>query len=233
MRCLLLKLKSNTTYIHMKKNNILPLPSASTIRRLLSSSEAKFGFNELALDYIKRELANLPDYRKWGTLMWDEMSLKKDLTWHSTRLEWHGISDYGEDIQTPVKNGLATHALVLIFRPYIGNWIQPIACFACTNAASGPLLQEIVLKAIVLLHNNNAIVKSTVCDGCTSNKNLMSLLGISGEESSEKCESFSFLHPLDERIKIYWLTDVPHLLKCMRNHVLNHVCVQVIVFYFK
>jgi len=114
MQCLLLKLKSSTTYIHIRKNNILPLPSISTIRRRLSSSDCKFGFNELAMENIKKELDNLPPADRWGTLMWDEISLKKDVTWHYTKLEWHNIVDFGDGIESAVKDGIATHALVLI-----------------------------------------------------------------------------------------------------------------------
>ena len=71
MQCLLLKLKSSTTYNHMRENKILPLPSPETIRRRLSSSDCKFGFNEIALENIKKALANLPVADCWGSLLWD------------------------------------------------------------------------------------------------------------------------------------------------------------------
>ena len=133
---------------------------------------------------------------------------EEDLTWHSKLLEWHGVVDYGPDVTTIAKDGIATHCLVLIFRPYTGNWIQPIACFATLNAASGPVLYEIVMKAIVMLHNHDAIVKSTVCDGCTSNKNAMTQFGITGEGGSDKC-FYSFDHPMEPTIKIRWMFDLP------------------------
>ena len=235
MQCLLMKMKSSTTYAHIRKNNILPLPSASTIRRRLSSSDCKFGFNELALENIKKAMANLPFADRLGSLMWDEISLKKDLTWHSTKLEWHGVVDFGDDIEAAVKDGVATHALVLMFRPYKRNWVQPIACFASKNAASATILHEVIAKAIVLLCNNNAIVKNLVCDGCTSNKAAMSLFGICGRVSKktvEKNNSYLITHPLDPKIKIYWLFDTPHLLKCTRNHILKHKVVQVFNYIF-
>ena len=137
------------------------------------------------MENIKKALDNLPPADRWGTLMWDEISLKKDVTWHSTKLEWHGIVDFGDGIES---------------------------------------------KAMVLLHNNNAIVKSLASDGCTSNKAAMRLLGICGKVSRDKVKkdkSYFNLHPLDTKIKIYWLTDVPHLLKCTRNNILKHGDVQV------
>ena len=198
---------------------------------MLSSSKCKFGFNELALESIQREMKRIENWKenpqkRWGSLMWDEISLRKDVKWHSKLLEWHGIVDVGPDIQTPVQNGIATHCLVLMFRPYQSNWVQPIACFATLHAASGALLHEIVSKAIVLLHNNAAIVTNTVCDGATSNKNAMTLFGVSGEKPSADC-TVSFTHPMDDSIQIFWLIDVPHLLKCTRNQLFTHIKVQV------
>lgn len=159
--------------------------------------------------------------------MWDEMSIKKDLTWNSKTLEWHGVVDYGKELETPVNDGIANHALVFIFRPYMGNWVQPIACFASENAASGQILQELIVKASCLLHKSNAIVKNVVSDGCASNKQVMRLLGVTAVESEEESCRPYFQHPLDDKEKIYWFTDVPHLLKCVRNHVLLKKTVQV------
>ena len=52
IRCVMLKMKSNEAYVHLRANGLLPLPSLSTIRRILSSSECKFGFNTLQLGSI-------------------------------------------------------------------------------------------------------------------------------------------------------------------------------------
>ncbi|KZS08275.1 Cell division ftsJ-like protein [Daphnia magna] len=57
----------------------------------------------------------------------------------------------------------------------------------------------------------------------------MRLLGISGKESTDKVKkdnSYFMIHPLDPSVKIYWLTDVPHLLKCTRSNILQHAEVQ-------
>jgi hypothetical protein len=37
---------------------------------------------------------------------------------------------------------LADHALVLVFRPYLARWIQPICVFASKSAASGVELRK-------------------------------------------------------------------------------------------
>ncbi|KAK4006167.1 hypothetical protein OUZ56_011322 [Daphnia magna] len=45
-------------------------------------------------------------------------------------------------------------------------------------------------------------------------------------QNIETGNSYFFRHALDHTIKIYWLFDVPRLLKCTRNHILKHKKVQ-------
>jgi hypothetical protein len=68
-----------------------------------------------------------------------------------------------------------------------------------------------------------------VCDGCSLNKAAMTLFGIHGKKSREKVKkdnSYFMKHPMDPSIKIYWLFDAPHLLKCTRYQILTHKEVQ-------
>jgi len=225
-------MKSNKAYVHLRKRSILPLPSPSTIRELLSSTPCKFGFNELALESIKRQFEKqglIPKSRKrWGTLIWDEIKLKKDVSFDKKLLEWRGVVDYGDGFTGTVPQGLADHALVLIFRTYDGRWIQPIACFASQGAAPAEVLQEIITQAIINLFNHGAIVKATVSDGHSCNKKAMEMFGVDVKTTLDgKCNS-SFIHPLDPTITIYHFVDAPHLLKCTRNNMLSHRQVQVI-----
>nr|CAH0109818.1 unnamed protein product [Daphnia galeata] len=60
---------------HCRDKNQLPLPEISTIQRLLSSADVGFGFNDLALENLGKVLANLKRYLRYGTLMWDTMSI--------------------------------------------------------------------------------------------------------------------------------------------------------------
>ena len=112
IQCLLLKMKSSQAYVHLRNRRVLPLPHPSTIHRLLSSSQIKFWFNDLALESIKKELEESNIYERWGSLIWDEMTLKKDRKWDQSKLEWRGIVDFG-DIKTKTKEGIADPALVL------------------------------------------------------------------------------------------------------------------------
>lgn len=232
MACLLLKLKSPRAYRHIQKEGLLPLPSVNTIRTMLSSSECKFGFNDLALKTMKTALQGAPFSSTWGQLIFDEIKIKKDLTFDKGTLEHHGIVDFGKNLKTKISKGLADHVLVFMFRPYKCKWVQPFACFASKGAASGSILFELITKAIVILHNHGAIVKGVVSDGAQPNKSAYRMFGIDGRRKSDRqCHKFYINHPQDSKTKIFFFVDVPHLLKCVRNHILTHKYVQVQSFF--
>ena len=149
LECLLLRIKSPKAYKHLRERNLLPLPCSTTVRRLLSSMQCSYGFNEEALASIKRTLESLSLDLKRGSLVWDEMSISKAVKYDPQKMKFEGFSDYGyDDINADPKaacDQLADHCLVFIFRPYRASWIQPIAVFATKGAAPGHIISNLVL----------------------------------------------------------------------------------------
>lgn len=228
VQCAILRMKSNAAYVHIRANMLLPLPSPSTIRRLLSSSECKFGFNDLALEQIGLALKGLIMSKRLCTLMWDEIKITKDMRFDTKTLKWKGIQDYAGQTTIMVPNGLADHVLVFVCRPLHAGWIQPFAWFGTKGGAPGAILLQLLPKAISTLWNHGAVVSACVSDGYSTNKAVLKQLDIFGTEDS-KCY---IEHPMEKRRKIYFFLDVPHLLKCTRNHMHKHKIVQVRIFYF-
>jgi hypothetical protein len=122
-----------------------------------------------------------------------------------------------------VPNGLADHVLVFVFRPFFKGWIQTFAWFGTKGGAPGTVLLELVTKRIGRLFQAGDITKASVCDGFSTNKTLYSHSGVSGPEDGVNF----MLHPMDPSVKIHCLQDVPRLLKCTRNNMLEHKEVQV------
>lgn len=160
IQSLLLKMKSPRAYRFLRDNGILPLPHPNSLRPLLSSSDCGFVFNKLALEHIAKVLNNLDPHLRYGTLMLDEMSIIKDLSWDSKMLRWNGVINFGSDIKAAAKKGLADHVLVLVYRPFRQKWVQPIGWFGSKGAADGTTLAEIIIKATVMLYKSGAIVKA-------------------------------------------------------------------------
>jgi len=184
-----------------------------------------FGFNEEALQSIKRQLEFLELNLKRGSLVWDEMSLTKSVKFDSQKMKFEGFIDYGpdeiDDYRVDFSEQLADHAHVFIFRPYRGSWVQPIVVFATKGAAPGHIISRLITKAIVALEVCGARVNSITCDGAQPNKTAWADFGVDGSYGKDGKVACSMEHPTaaekDERIWI--LQDVPHLFKCIRNHI--------------
>lgn len=86
---------------------------------------------------------------------------------------------------------------------------------------------ELVAKAISSLYQSGAIVTACVFDGCSTNKAVMTQFGISGDKDGQ-C---SINHCAKEDLKVNWMVDVQHLIKCVRNNFVSHRTVQVIYFH--
>jgi hypothetical protein len=131
-QCLLLRVKSPKAYDHLSGNEILPLPSHSTIQRLIRGILGSFCLNDFSIDAIGRNLSGKEKYTRNCSLIWDEISVKK-------------------------AQKFSKHALVLMFRCYRSKWVQPIAVYATSGAASSIAIQNIVVKAITALGKKGAI----------------------------------------------------------------------------
>lgn len=205
---------------------MLPLSSATTQRKLLSSSKCSFGFKALALEAIFEKLKGVKDFKRWITLMLDEMTCTKELEFCTRTLKWKWIVDFGGDLHIQEPDGMCDHVLVFSAQVFKGTpdaWIQPFAWFGTKGAASGRVLLGIVIKAITKLYEKGAFVKAVVCDGCAPKKSMMTLFEVSGQQSG----SSYVTHPIDPNQKIYFVTDVSHLLKSTRNNIYKHKIVQV------
>ncbi len=226
VQCSMLRMKSCAAFRHIQENALLPLPSEETLRKIISSSECDFGLNDLALKSIGEELKGLPEEERFVSMMMDEAKIKPSMEWDRRRKVWRGKVDIGDtEIECDVPDGIATHVLVFIIRLYRKNGIQVFAVFAVKNGATGKVLSELIMKCILALYKVGAIVKSVVGDGASTNKSAYLEFGVSGKLDGGK---HFILHPLDARIKIYFLVDPPHLLKCSKNHLTNHRKVMIV-----
>lgn len=91
LECLLLRMKSKSTYEHLRSNNILPLPCKEMLRKLISGLSCNFGFNKFALDAIGNNFKGKPLNERFGSLVFDEMSITQDLEFNEDLLQFQGL----------------------------------------------------------------------------------------------------------------------------------------------
>ncbi|KAE8746493.1 hypothetical protein FOCC_FOCC006727 [Frankliniella occidentalis] len=110
---------------------------------------------------------------------------------------------------------LGDHSLVITFQPFSGKWVQPIACFLSKGNANADELTKLVLEATILLEKCNLLVDAVVTDGASWNRSMWTKFGVTEENPSAE-------HPCDHTRRLWFISDFPHLLKCMRNCLVNN-----------
>ncbi|KAH8033773.1 hypothetical protein HPB51_016228 [Rhipicephalus microplus] len=197
---------------------LLPLPTKARLRQIISGIPCKYGYNEVALSTIKAHFQGKSHIRRCGVLLLDEIKLKQSVAFNKASCKMDGFVDYG-DVTSTATDKLADHGLVLMFVPLFEDWVQPIASFATKGAAPGKVLSELVLSAVLELHKSNASVLAIISDGAGNNRSMWAQLGISGKLDSS-CHHIE--HPWEPSQRIYFICDVPHIIKCIRNHLKKH-----------
>lgn len=199
---------SPQAYEYLRKH--LTLPDVSTIRRWSSSIGCEPGFLEDALDHLKSRMSENRMMRDI-CIIFDSMAIKKELVFDSKTGKYSGCVDFGTSSDS--SDHLATEALVVMAVGLRTHWKQPIAYFLvdkiCSNVQS-----QIVHEAVIQLTERGFIVHAAVCDGNFANQKTAVNLGCVLEPDRVLTE---FKHPSGTGESIFFLFDVCHLLKNVRN----------------
>ncbi|XP_072141070.1 uncharacterized protein [Dermacentor andersoni] len=214
MTCLLLRISSPRAYRLMTKMKLMPLPTVTRLRQMMNGMPCEFGFNKVSLASVGAFMKNRTGVQCYGALILDEMKVREVVAFNKSTYKVDGFVDYGDGHDSETT---ADHALVLMFVPLFHSWVQPIASFATRHAAPGRVLARLVLEAILELCKHNAVVVAVISDGASTNKAMWSCFGIKGKLHAPK---HKVDHPCVPDQQLYFLCDVPHIIKCIRNHLL-------------
>ncbi|KAF0740072.1 Uncharacterized protein FWK35_00016710 [Aphis craccivora] len=113
--CMLLKIRSPSTYGFLREQGILPLPCPRTIRKYLSLLDISCGFD--------KNLFQLTE-QKHEMLVYDEMFLRESFSVNSKKLTYSGLEDFEEESESSGLN--ANHALVFMFQSLALNFTQQL-----------------------------------------------------------------------------------------------------------
>lgn len=134
------------------------------------------------------------------------MKLIKGVNFDRQSMKVLGFTDLGQFTPDNQKNSLGDHALVFMFQPFRGKWIQTLACFLSKGAAPGKVLHHLLIECIILLEKSGLFVDAVVTDGAQWNRNMWTHFGIT--ETNVSCP-----HIFDSNHKLWFFSDFPHLIK--------------------
>jgi len=199
--------KSPSTYKYMRRNGI-NLPGESTVRRWLNTINFQPGFSVPYLEQIQLKISDMSLYEKKCVIMLDEVSIMKAVEYNKFIDLIEGIEDLGPLGRT---DKIGTHALVIMVRGLYKNWKFPLSYFFTGSGIKGNDLVLIVKESVKHIINAGLVPTSIVCDQGTQNRRTFSLLGGTEDKPyTTICEQ-----------KLFLLYDMPHLVKSIRNNLLN------------
>ena len=233
--CLSLKLKSSSTYEGLYNSGLLRLPSQRTLQDYTHVIKASSGFMDEIDLLIQNEakLSSLEEWQKHIVLIHDEMHIKEDLVFDKVSGELVGftslgnINDHllqfeeaskqslGQDLSVPV---LANSVLMLMVRGVFIRLCFPYAQFPCKNI-SGEVLYPIIWEAIQRLERCGFKVLAIICDGASSNRRFIHM-----HAQEKNSLVYKTKNPFSlgiNRPYIFFVYDVPHLIKTARNCLEN------------
>ncbi|XP_077523676.1 uncharacterized protein LOC144134698 isoform X2 [Amblyomma americanum] len=217
LECTLMKMKSPKLYRHIRKHNILVLPGDTTLRKYTASYRSGFGFCHKVLETLKQKTSTMDNFSRHGGILIDEMKLSEHLSVEKCgRLQ--GFVDTGQFTRPEDAHLPCNHGMVVMFVPFAGKFSQILAVFASHGNVKGELLCKILVEATILAEQAGLFVDFITCDGASWNRRMWTLMGIQGTASKIVCK---VKRPVDRKRSLHFLSDFPHLVKCLRNALLK------------
>ena len=146
---------------------------------------------------------------KLCTISMDEMSLKVNLAYDSSKDEVIGLQDFG-DAKKPKE--LATSALVLMARGVMGNWKQSLGYYLVNESCDSDKVREKLFEAIDKATSIGLTVTAVISDLGSNFIKLARDLNITPEKPW-------FIH---NGKKVIYIFDPPHVIKAEGNNMMNY-----------
>ena len=219
--CLHPKFISSGPYHALRSAGLLTLPSERTLRDYTHWTTAGVGFLTEVDAQIVKEANIVEDKDRFVVLVWDEMKIKEDLVFNKHTCKLIGFTNIGDinaqldklekECQSEPKahSNVATHMLLFMVRGMCSSLEFPYAHFA-TKGVTSDALYPLVWEAVYRLESCGFNVIAFCCDGASPNRKFYRMHG------SEK-NIYKTNNPFCEDRCIYFICDVPHLIKTTRN----------------
>ena len=208
--CLKLHNTSKSAYRLMRESGFLTLPSEQCLRQYVDS----VGNHKcISLETLKILDTDLGDHRDIVLLL-DEMKIKDQLVLDKSSGSIIGYMEMGE-INAEIrhlednKKNVATHTLVMMAQSCMKKVTVPVATFASCGGASASELYFVVWEVVGKLELFDIHVRGIVCDGASANRMMFKL--------SAGDEEYKGVNGYGEGRELYFIADVPHLMKTTRN----------------
>ncbi|CAC5374861.1 THAP9 [Mytilus coruscus] len=231
--CLYLRQKSSAAYDALRDSGFITLPSARTLFDYSHYTKCGNGDQPDVLNILKSEAEkkgmynNDESWRKYVGLLFDEIQVKSELVYDKYSGELIGycnldkvgnqMMELDKSIKGTEHSDIAKYMLVVMVRGVTCDLRFPLAGFP-TTSITADFLYPIIWKAVRILETSlvDLRVLFITCDGASSKRRFFKLHG----EDNDFVHYADNPYSSDNRV-IYFISDVPHLIKTTRNCFYN------------
>ena len=225
--CLSIQAKSSSAYDELSE--MLILPSQRCLRNYKHAFAPKPGLTAGNVSRMESAAANLSGAERYVGIALDEMKISSGLVFDKTTGNLIGYTDLGDPMVDFTLfddcNEFATHALVFLVRGVCSS-LKSVLSYYLTGSSGVTSCQlwPIFWEAVFMLEFKlNLWVVFAVCDGASQNRKFFRMHRNMSMENAKITKDpiyFTINIAAPER-KIYFLSDVPHLIKTTRNCLLS------------
>lgn len=120
LECVLMRMKSPQLYEHIRRHQIMALPSKSCLDKHMQGFKGAFGFNPKVFSALDQKTKDMDEFSVHGGLVFDELKLSENIGVKASG-EMTGFVDLGTFTEQDNKTSLSDHGLVIMFQPFQGG----------------------------------------------------------------------------------------------------------------
>ena len=221
--CLNLKLLSSSSYHALRSSGVMILPSERTLRDYTHWIKAQPGLSDAVDDQLmtQAQITVVPEYMKHICLLFDEVYIKEDLVYNKNTSEIIGFVDLGDvnnqllqmersDTKDAPRH-VATKMMVFMVRGIFSNLEFPYAQYPCASLSADTIF-PIAWNCIAQLETCGFKVMALTGDGASCNRKFFKMHQTSEDFVHKTANIYS-----SDNHSLYFFSDVPHLIKTVRN----------------
>ena len=222
-----LEAKGSGLYHEMRKLGVVTLPGKTTLRDYTSLLPETLGIRHRNISSLKERCQDTPSGRMFFSLMMDEMTIRENIVFDTKSGNLIGFVnlsqteeeierlDQDQDSYTPQA---AKKVLVYMAKGLVSKKAakQVVGIFGVTNANAMQIYDR-TWSVIEHLELAGLKVLCVVCDGARTNRSFFKMHQ-NQEDQNDIISQTPNIFSEDGKRPLYFLSDPPHLLKCLRNN---------------
>ncbi|XP_052131837.1 uncharacterized protein LOC127751796 [Frankliniella occidentalis] len=228
---LAIRLESKGPGCYDEFRKIVHFPCKTTLQDYTHINPEHLGIRS---DNIDKLVKNMPEHGKgnYVSLMFDEMTIREGVVFDSKSGQLIGYTNLDEveaEIERLDSNNsfhkpkLAKKVLVFMAKNITGgkSLKEAVAIYAVTSATADQIYRR-TWAVIEELENRSVKVLCLVCDGATTNRSFFKMMQHPDADGTRPPFSTKNIFSGDEDRDLFFISDAPHLIKCLRNNFYSH-----------